>query len=93
MALDDTTKFEWDSSKRCYFLEIDRELYSVRCNGKIRYRPVASNDFKWMITDRNDCPFNGEPCSIRVEMIRGDEKKAKMIEGELEQYILKMEEE
>jgi len=94
LALDDVTKFEWDSSKHCYVLGMGREIYAVRTNGKIRYYPWASSELRWMICDRNDCAFNGEDCFIRVEMIRGgDEEKAREIERELKQYILKMEEE
>ena len=93
LALDDVTKFEWDSSKHYYVLRRGNEVYSVRSNGKINYYPWASSELRWMVIDRSHCPFNGEECFILVEVLRGEEERAREIERELKQYILKMEEE
>jgi len=94
MALEYTINFEWDSSKHYYVLKMEREVYIIKSNGKINYYPWASHDLMWMISDKNNCPFNGQECFIRVEMVRGgNEERARQIERELEQYILKMEEE
>ena len=97
LALDNVIKFEWDSSERYYALEINnqgREVYAIRSNGKIRYYSWASHDTRWMITDKNNCAFNGEECFIRVEMVRGgNEERARQIDDELKQYILKIDEE
>ena len=93
MALEYTINFEWDSSKHYYVLKMEREVYIIKSNGKIRYYPWASHDLRWMISDRNDCAFNGEECFMHVEALKGEEEKARQIKGELKQYILKMEEE
>ncbi|MFH1711500.1 MAG: hypothetical protein ABH840_04270 [Nanoarchaeota archaeon] len=97
LALDSVVKFEWDSSKRYYALELNnsgREVYAVRSNGKIRYYPWAGSELRWMISDYDDSAFNGKTCFIRVEIISGkNEERARQIERELKQYILKMEEE